>query len=369
MSRNNNNTRPARRLINRSGIRLYTLLFLLCLLHLQCGKSAKPTVTPENPVANDTFANPLQSGADPWVYQKDGFYYYLQTTGNNIRLWKTDAMSRLAAATAQTVFSPTPGAANSRNIWAPELHYLDNKWYIYYTAGSGEDLSQRTWVLENSSPDPTSGTWTDKGRIFSTGADFWAIDGTVMQYQGNNYFIWSGRPDHSNANLTQNLYMAKMSNPWTLEAQATLLSTPQFAWERSGFGVNEAPESLTGPSGTQFLVYSASYCGTDDYALGMLTLKTGGDPMNPSDWTKTEQPVFSKQPQNNAFGPGHVAFFKSPDNKENWLVYHANSNSGQGCAEGRNIRIQQFSFSTSGIPVFQEPRATGLQIKKPSGEK
>lgn len=352
-----------------SRIRFYTLLFLIGLLHVQCGKSDKTSVLPETPSVSNTFANPLQNGADPWVYYKDGFYYYLQTTGNNIKIWKTDALSRLATATAQVVFSPAPGAANSRNVWAPELHYLDNKWYIYYTAGNGADPSQRTWVLENSNPDPTLGIWTDKGRIFSPGADYWAIDGTVMQYNGSNYFVWSGRPDPANTNLTQNLYIARMTNPWTLEPQATLLSAPQYGWEKSGFNVNEAPESLTGPLGTQFLVYSASYCGTDDYVLGMLTLKTGGDPMNVSDWTKSDEPVFRKQPQNNAFGPGHVSFFKSPDAKENWMIYHANTNNGQGCAEWRNIRIQQFSFNGTGVPVFQEPVATGLKIKRPSGEK
>ncbi|HKG08193.1 MAG TPA: glycoside hydrolase family 43 protein [Pedobacter sp.] len=352
-----------------TSVQFYVLLALICFLHLQCGKSKTQPSLPENPGNADTFVNPLQSGADPWVYYKEGFYYYLQTTGNNIRIWKTDAMSKLGSATSQLVFSPVPGTANSRNIWAPEIHYLDHKWYIYYTAGNGDDLSQRTWVLENSSPDPTLGTWTEKGRIFSSNTDFWAIDGTVMQYNGIHYFLWSGRPDPANTNLTQNLYISKMVNPWTLEPQATMISSPQYAWEKNGFGVNEAPESLQGPSGRQFLIYSASFCGTDDYALGMLTLKASGNPMVSSDWEKNPQPVLTKQPQNKAFGPGHCAFFTSPDGKETWLIYHANSNSGEGCAEMRNIRIQQFTFNPSGFPVFQEPVASGLKVKRPSGER
>jgi GH43 family beta-xylosidase len=354
--------------LNFTPVQFYALLALVCLLHFQCGKSKTQPSLPENPGNIDTFVNPLQGGADPWVYHKDGFYYYLQTTGNNIRIWKTNAISKLASVTSQVIFTPTPGAANSRNIWAPEIHYMDNKWYIYYTAGNGDDLSQRTWVLENSSPDPTLGTWTDKGRIFSSGADFWAIDGTVMQYNGSSYFVWSGRPDPTNTNFTQNLYISRMINPWTLEPQTTLISSPQYAWEKNGFGVNEAPESLQGPSGRQFLIYSASYCGTDEYALGMLTLKASGNPMVSSDWEKSPQPVFVKQPQNAAFGPGHPAFFTSPDGKETWLIYHANSNSGEGCAERRNIRIQQFTFDSSGFPVFQQPIATGLKVKRPSGE-
>jgi len=293
----------------------------------------------------------------------------MQTVGNAVRLWKTNSMSKLASASSQVVFSPVMGAPNSRNIWAPEIHFLDGKWYIYYTAGDGNDINQRIWVLENSNEDPTTGTWTDKGKIFSNAADFWAIDGTLMQHNGNNYFVWCGRPDRSNVILTQNIYISRMTNAWTLEGPVTMLTTPEYAWEKNGFGVNEAPQSLTGPTGKKFLVYSASYCGTDDYTLGMLTLKDGGDPLILADWIKSIEPVFKKNPQNNAFGPGHNAFFKSPDGTENWIIYHANTNAGEGCADRRNIRIQEFTFNTTGIPVFSEPIATGLKVNIPSGDK
>lgn len=337
---------------------------------LSCGKSGSPApiepVTP--PTTVSTFANPLMNGADPAVFQKDGVYYYLQTNGSSIVLSATTAMSKLAAAVPKTVYTPISGAQNSRNVWAPEIFYLDGKWYIYYTAGNGADISQRTWVLENSSADPTTGTWVDKGRIFSTSADFWAIDGTVFEFNGSRYFLWCGRPDLTNVNLTQNIYISKMTNPYTLEGTATKLTEPEFNWEKNGFGVNEGPEVLVTSDNKPFLIYSASYCGTDDYALGMLSLKAGGNPLVKTDWTKSAQPVFSKQPQNNAFGPGHNSFFKSPDGKENWIIYHANSATNQGCADRRNIRMQKFTLKVDGTPDFGEPVATGLQINKPSGE-
>src|SRR5690606_37611106 len=217
-------------------------------------------------------------GADPWVYEKDDVYYYMQTTGNSIRLWTTDAMSELASAASKQVFMPTPGGANSQHVWAPEIHFLDNKWYIYYTAGNGNDITgQRTWVLENSSADPTTGTWVDKGRIYHPMADFFAIDGTVLEYNGSRYFLWSGRPDPTGNVLTQNIDIAKMSNPWTLTGPVTKLTEPEFSWERMGFAVNEGPQILESPDGTILMIYSASYCGTDDYSLGMLRLSKGGD--------------------------------------------------------------------------------------------
>ena len=91
------------------------------------------------------------------------------------------------------LFRPAAGSPNSENVWAPEIHFLDNKWYLYYTAGAGPDITQRTWVLENSNADPITGPWLDKGRIFASDSDFCAIDGTVVEHNGNKYFLWSGR--------------------------------------------------------------------------------------------------------------------------------------------------------------------------------
>ena len=353
------------------GFKRYAVgLAILISLSVSCGKSSNPDpVVPVNPPTTvSTFSNPVMSGADPSVFQKDGVYYYLQTNGTSISLWATTAMSKLNAAIPKTVYTPTAGAANSRNVWAPEIHFLDGKWYIYYTAGNGSDISQRTWVLENSSADPTTGTWVDKGRIFSADTDFWAIDGSILEVNGSRYFMWCGRPDVTNVNLTQNVYIAKMANPYTITGPATMLTAPELSWEKVGFGVNEGPQALVSPDNKVFLIYSASYCGTDDYNLGMLSLKTGGDPLIKGDWQKSAQPVFSKQPQSSAFGPGHNSFFKSPDGKENWIIYHANSETNQGCADKRNIRMQKFTFNNDGSPNFGVPVATGLQISKPSGE-
>ena len=347
------------------------LTALLVITQWNCSKSSRPEpVAPvQAPAAITTFTNPMMSGADPSVYKKDSIYYYLQTDGNSIRLWKTTAMSKLASVIPKTVFTPQQNAENSRNIWAPEIYFLDGKWYIYYTAGNGRDSSQRTWVLENSSADPTSDTWIDKGRIYNPNADYWAIDGTILEIDNNRYFVWCGRPDVTNTDLTQQIYISKMTNPWTLEGSVTRLTAPQYNWEKQGFGVNEAPSILKNEVNDIFLVYSASYCGTDDYALGMLKAAAGADPMLEANWIKFTEPVFTKKPQNLAYGPGHNSFFKSPDDTENWIIYHANSAENQGCADKRNVRMQKFTFGSDGIPNLGEPVAIGLQITKPSGEK
>lgn len=331
------------------------------------GASCKKKGTSDNNVQTPkTFSNPLQSGADPWVVKKDSFYYFTQTLGNRIAVWKTKSMTKLGCAPITTIFSPTLGAPNSENIWAPEIHYINNKWFVYYTAGKGADSTQRTWVLENDNPDPTTSNWSDKGKIYAANANFWAIDGSLLEYNGSYYFIWSGRPDQSKQN--QNIYIAKMTDPLTIQSQATLLTKPELPWEVNGGPVNEGPEILKNSSGKVFLIYSASGCWTDDYCLGMLTLKSGGDPLTALDWTKSSSPVFTKNIDGSAFGPGHCGFFKSQDGTEDWIIYHANSNTNEGCSEKRNVRIQKFIWNTDGTSNFGIPVQTGLQLNVPSGE-
>lgn len=341
---------------------------LLLGLLLGCKKSpdaAAPVVAP--PVASTTFVNPLlPSGPDPWVYQKDGFYYYMHTTGRNLTLWKTAKMSELGSAVSQVIWSPPASGANARDIWAPELHFLDGKWYVYFTAGPGNCCGgQRLWVLENANPDPTQGTWTEKGQLAVPGQDLWAIDGTVLEQNGTRYLVWSGQEPGSDQ---QNLYIGRLANPWTLTGPRVRLSQPQYGWELNGTPkVNEGPEILQ-HAGKTYLVYSASHCSTDDYALGMLTANATADPMDPTAWTKSATPVFVKDPADRAYGPGHNSFFVSKDGQQNWILYHANLSANEGCGNARNPRMQQFSWNADGSPNFGTPVAAGVALPRPGGE-
>ncbi|MGI8583046.1 MAG: glycoside hydrolase family 43 protein [Chitinophagaceae bacterium] len=344
----------------------YILFFFLLVSFQSCEKKSGSTPPPPPPPTN-TFSNPLlSSGPDPWVIKKDNFYYYTHTLGNRIAIWKTAKMSELKNVSSQTVWNAPATGINSKNVWAPELHYINGKWYAYYTAGSSADLgTQRTFVLENSNDDPTGGTWVDKGKIYDPAADFFAIDGTVFTYNATNYFIWSGQA--SATDNIQRLYIAKMLNPWTLETARSLVSSPQYSWEGFGAPVNEGPEILKNAGGKVFLIYSASGCWTDDYSLGMLTL-TGSDPLVATNWTKTATPVFTKNVSGGAYGPGHNTFFKSLDGTEDWILYHANPSAGLECKDFRSPRMQKLSWNGDGTPSFGQPVAIGTAITKPSGE-
>ncbi|HUK26471.1 MAG TPA: glycoside hydrolase family 43 protein [Terriglobales bacterium] len=325
-----------------------------------------------------TFTNPLlPTGPDPWVEHKDGVYYYMNTTGVNLTLWKTHSMPALKSAEKRVVWIPPASGPYSHEIWAPEIHFLEGKWYIYFAADAATNISHRIWVVENASADPLQGTWTLKGKV-SAPSDKWAIDPSVFEDRGKLYLIWSGWEEDENG--TQSLYIARLKNPWTVEGVRGRISTPEYPWEKVGdvdarvlpdspphIDVNEGPELLK-HGDKLFLIYSASACWTDAYSLGMLTATSGTDLLNPSSWKKSPRPVFQQDPNAGVYAPGHNSFFKSPDGKQDWILYHANSAPGQGCGEHRSPRAQSFSWRQDGTPDFGRPLATDTRIPLPSGD-
>ncbi len=312
-----------------------------------------------NPAAAQ-FANPiLPKGADPWVFQWGGQYFYTGTRGSDIRVSRSPWLQNVGSNPKQ-VWNPPAATPYGNNMWAPEIHRLNGKWYLYYAADDGNDVNHRMYVLEGTSQDP-QGSYKLKGQI-SIPDNRWSIDGTVMEYAGKSYFIWSGRQYSLGGNdygSSQSLYIAAMSNPWTLSGQRIAISSPTYAWERHGHPVNEGPEILRHGNDI-FLTYSASAFETPDYAIGALKL-TGDDPLSPRSWTKLPQPLFTQA--NGVSGTGHASFVKSPDGAQDWIVYHARTSDDAP----RDVRIQRFTWNADGTPNLGQPVATGQTIPSPTG--
>ena len=325
--------------------------------------------------AVETFHNPLlQTGPDPWVVTYKGHYFYMNTTGRDLTVWKTRDITDLAHAEKKVVWTPPADGPYSKEIWAPELHRLDGAWYICFAADAGKNESHRIYVVENKADDPLQGEWIFKGKV-GDATDKWAIDASVFEDAGQKYMLWSGWEGDSDGE--QRIYIAHMKNPWTIDSRRVMLSYPIYTWERVGdllkrpamphVNVNEGPEILK-HAGDIFLVYSGSACWTDYYELGVVRAKTGANLLDPASWTKYDHAFFKQKPEAGVFGPGHNGFFKSPDGKEDWIVYHANAESQQGCGRSRSPRIQPFTWNADGTPNFGEPVSTQAVIPKPSGQ-
>jgi GH43 family beta-xylosidase len=320
-------------------------------------------------VSGSTFTNPLlESGPDPWVIWWKGFYYYSDSSGKNLTLRKTADITDIRSAEKKEVWAPELGQPWSNDLWAPELHRWGNKWYIYFAADAGDNASHRIYVVENDSDDPIEGTWTFKGKI-SDSSDKWAIDPTTFELNGEHYLVWSGW--EGNDDGEQDLFIAHMSNPWTIDSPRTLISKPTYPWEEHGdlpgrhVSVNEGPEFIS-HGNKMFIVFSASGCWTDFYTLGVLEANLDTNPLEAKSWSKIDHPFLSTDPSSGAFGPGHNGFFKSPNGQEDWIIYHANPESEDGCNNFRSPRIQRFTWNPDGTPNFGPPAPLGQPLEKPA---
>ncbi|MFD3729898.1 family 43 glycosylhydrolase [Streptomyces sp. NPDC058632] len=330
--------------------RLLTLPAAL-LLVLSLGQSSAQAASFGNPVK-------AQKGADPWIVRHDGNYHLISTSWTDvITIRRSATLAGLATAPSVQVWQ---GDAASRccNIWAPELHFINGRWYLYYVAGqnvSDYNPTQRSHVLESAGSDPL-GPYTYRGQLNPS----WMLDPTVATINGQLHLFGSTH------NGTQNVVAARMSNPYTVSSSFSTVSTPTYDWERQGAAVNEGPEILQ-RGGRTFLIYSASGCWTPDYKLGRLSL-TGSDPTSASSWTKESTPVFQRSDGNGVYGPGHNGFFTSPDGSESWIVYHANDSTSDGCDNGRTARAQKFTWNSDGSPNLGTPVRLGASRTGPSGE-
>ena len=286
---------------------------------------------------------PIMQGQDPQVEFKDGYFYLVQSDGCNIWLRQSATLGGLATPVANQVIL-SPGCSNT---WAPEIHWFSDRWYLYYSLGNPDHPNHRVYVAQSQGAAVT-GPYTIKGVLFN---DYWNIDGSVfVAADGKYYFIFSGSPSGSQ----QNIYIAPMSNPYTLSGSPVMVSAPTQSWEINGAppAVNEGPFGFT-RNGRTFIVYSASGCWTDDYCLGLLTL-AGTNPLNAAAWTKSG-PVFSKQP--GAYGPGHNCVVVDGSGQW-WNIYHANNLSGQGCGGYRQLRAQRIFWDVGNAPYFGAPVPT-----------
>jgi GH43 family beta-xylosidase len=311
--------------------------------------------------ADPVFHNPLvRQRADPQVtLQPDGWYYYTATVPeyDRIEIRRARTLDDLGKAEASVVWRKHARGEMGAHIWAPEMHRIDGKWFIYFTAAPADKIWEiRLYVLENTSADPLEGEWVERGQL-RTGWESFSLDATTFAHRGRRYLVWTQRaPDGSKGT---NIYIAQMDSPLSITGPATLLTRPEYAWEKVKYDVNEAPAVLV-KNGRVFLTYSAS--ATDaNYAMGMLSARDDADLLDAASWTKSPRPVFSSSDANRQWGPGHNSFTTTPDGKTDVLVYHARNYRdivGDPLRDpNRNTRAQVIHWRADGMPDFGVPVA------------
>ena len=107
-------------------------------------------MTKEQIQSKRQFPNPLvEQRADPWIYKHtDGYYYFTASVPayDCIELRRARTIQELGTAEPVVIWRKHEKGRMSGHIWAPELHYIDGKWYIYFAAG-GSDEYETEWEI------------------------------------------------------------------------------------------------------------------------------------------------------------------------------------------------------------------------------
>lgn len=206
-----------------------------------------------------------------------------------------------------------------QQVWAPELHYIEGVWFIYYTASDGNNNTHRTYGLQGSS---CLGKFTFMGRV---GPDVWGIDMTQFEWRGIRYAVWSGWEDNGDE-FPQNLYIAEMDSPWSV-GDRVKLSVPEFDWELSIAPILEGPQVWIRDEGLSIL-YSGNASWKQEYSTGKLIL-VGSNPLNPDNWKKQSTPLMRNA--------GHGCIVKD------YFIYHTKISAFPGWSdrEIKSIRIEE----------------------------
>lgn len=233
---------------------------------------------------------------DPFIVKHNGKYYHcFSDDGKTVSISCFDKIEDISIAKSKIVFVPDKDEY-SKELWAPELHIIDGKCYIYIACDDGNNYNHRMYVLENNSNNPLD-EYRMHGKI-NDSTDRWAIDGNVIEFNNELYYFWSGW--EGTRNVRQNIYVAKMSDPFTISSKRVMISTPIYDWEKIGCTpedvegkpyINEGPFAFV-YEGELFLSYSASGSWYKGYCIAFLKL-IGKDPLIKEKWIKYDTPTLS----------------------------------------------------------------------------
>lgn len=272
-----------------------------------------------NLIGAKNFTNPLKAnnGGDPFmVYSTDGVdlkgdskgFYYLLTTpakDGDMEIRRATTLNGLKQPPHKDI--KTISVKSAKPFWAPEIHKIGGTWYLYYTAKNpgNPDNNHVPCVLKGGTT-----PWDDYSYLGQLTSE-WGIDGSIITIPTYGiYFIWSC---HSMTAIfrdprgpSQNICIAPLKSPSEIGTRSMIATpeNPRYDWEIQGGTINEGPQALYHKDRI-FMSFSASFCNTPDYVLGLLSYK-GGDPTNMDNWHKEPEPIVRKG--NGNYGTGHNGY-------------------------------------------------------------
>lgn len=289
-----------------------------------------------------SFTNPVADYADPSVFYHGGYYYYTYSKDYNGKpaCWMTRTPNLCDIGNSEPICvwsSSNDGTAQDiTSLWAPQLYYLNGKWYVYATCattGTDEAARRQPRIWESKTDNPLEG--------FKYYGTFDNLDTTVWSYLSPRIIDWNGQlylvcggffregDKVPGSRHIQSIFMGKLSSPTAMSGKMVKITTGEYAWEGyAGYiGIVEGPYPLYAPDGeTLYLIYAAGHTRLDEYCTGILKFKgtpATQDIANASLWEKQKTPLQFVDYTTGVFSPGAMVVTYTPDGSQLWAVFHA----------------------------------------------
>ena len=132
--------------------------------------------------------------ADPYIYRhSDGWYYFTASVPqyDRIELRRARTIAGLADARPVDVWHKPDRGPWSELVWAPELHFNEGAWFVYFAAAPSREIKHklfqhRMYAIRNPHPNPLEGEWEFMGQV-DTGIDTFCLDATTFTHKGQLY--------------------------------------------------------------------------------------------------------------------------------------------------------------------------------------
>lgn len=284
-----------------------TKYFLLLLMLIGFGNSMEAQLT----------GNPLFSGADPEIHYFENKYYIYTTAtyGTQFHAYSSiDLTNWKDEGVIMDLYPDSPWAQN--NGWAPAVVFRNGKYYFYYTAEA------KIGVAEGSTPIGPFKDTNDAPLIATDPKMTDIIDAMVFtDDDGKNYIYYGGSGQSK-------LSVRILGNDMVSVSEPTDITPPNYT---------EGP-FMVKRNGIYYMMYSNGYWGNDSYNV---RYSTSNSPIGP--WTY-QGVILSSNSEDK--GPGHHSVLKMGDCDEYYIVYHRYENASSG---DRKIAIDHMYFNAAGL--------------------
>lgn len=318
-----------------------------------------------------TVENPIAGFADPSVYFHDGWYYYTYSRDYNggPALWMTRSpnVADLSASEPVMIWSAKVSGNTMKSLWAPQIYFLDGKWYIYATCAmtsTSEAAQRRPYV------------WVGKGATPYDGFDFFGtfenydeevysyLSPRILEYGGTRYLIFGGfyRAEDKVAGQRhyQRMMICKLESPTRFATKVSVISEPDKNWEIDGkVQIQEGPFPIVTPGGTLYVAYAAGQTNSNEYCTGLLrfTGSASDDLTDRTKWTKLPEPLQFLDYENRVYSPGAMVFVPEPDGTGLWGIFHVKLYPDIGYSH-RVLFAQPLTF-VDDVPTMEAPQPLG----------